>query len=422
MAIPTETYALDFLHELAGDPTRVLSPQEQRTRLQAAEALKQADEVIIRLGGKAGRLGESVVGTGLLEAMLQAMEQTGKAGTLVQISVDGQVAELFAEKLYQKKYWQNICVRTASSSPLEVLSTEVAREGKQILIMDFHGGNDGMPAMTTRKSVARGEATGRVTVLKRLFRVGVRSYAQRGARRRYADFIEDIFALDHGTISSDQAQPAILLSDTEIASYPTIARRYSLRPDALPIVCFFQSIVIAKCYECWDEVMLKLCDYFAGEFPDQQLDFLLACGPDESLPEGLRRGDLQEDFHGFSGVNGNARVIARHTPSLRELAILVSKAMLVLSNDTGPGHIAGALGVPTITAFLPGTIYSKQIWSSSLAHEGVTLEPNPFNYREIEAAVLWGNTRIINCIPSQRLADAAIRRLPEAFRVPSVKR
>lgn len=39
--------------------------------------------------------------------------------------------------------------------------------------------------------------------------------------------------------------------------------------------------------------------------------------------------------------------------SLKELVILLKEARLVVSNDTGPGHIAAALGVPVILIFGP---------------------------------------------------------------------
>ena len=38
---------------------------------------------------------------------------------------------------------------------------------------------------------------------------------------------------------------------------------------------------------------------------------------------------------------------------MRELTALLKKASLVVSNDTGPGHIAAALGVPIVMIFGP---------------------------------------------------------------------
>ncbi len=246
----------------------------------------------------------------------------------------------------------------------------------------------------------------------------MRSYAHRGPERRYADFIEDLFGLPEQSIDGLQAQPRMLLSREDDERYALLAEEFKLNLAAIQVMCFFQSVVIAKCYERWDEVMIMLCDYVAQNFPQKKIDFFIACGPDEEQPEGLRKHDLVEEFHDFTGIANNARFLVYETPSLRDLAILTKHATLVLSNDTGPGHIAGALQIPTIVPYLPGNIYSKQVWSSSLWHHGVTLDPNPFTFRQIEAAILWQRTDIINSIPSEDLGFAVIKSLPLEFQIP----
>ena len=116
---------------------------------------------------------------------------------------------------------------------------------------------------------------------------------------------------------------------------------------------------------------------------------------------------MEEWLGDFHGVEANARVLICSSLSLRDLAILASHATLVLSNDTGPGHIAGAMSIPTVIPFLPGNIYSKKVWSSTLSHYGVTLDPSPYSFSELEAAVIWGKTDIINRIEPQHLCNAA---------------
>jgi ADP-heptose:LPS heptosyltransferase len=250
-----------------------------------------------------------------------------------------------------------------------------------------------------------------VAILGQCFRVGIRSYADRGPERRYADFIETLFALPAGVIDGKQAQPRLHLVNEENARYSQLAQAFGLNLNALPIVCFFQSVVPAKCYERWDEVLQLLCEQLAFHMPGQKVDFILICGPDEDLPEGIRKADIEEWLSDFHGVEANARVLICSTPSLRDLAILATHAALVLANDTGPGHIAGALGVPTVTPFLPGNIYSKKVWSSTLFHSGITLDPNPYSFAELEAAVIWGKTDIINSIEPQHLCAAACKQL-----------
>lgn len=404
--------SLSFLHEQAVDSKRSLSEQERELLTTIRQALQQADAILMLLGGKAGRLGECVVGTALLDGILLTLSMIGKAGTPLTLLVDEGAAALFDQQVYQEQCWPSITVLPSSLEQAAVLVRQV--QAKHILVLDLHGAHDAMPFVQYEQIEERAEPK-TITTLGHLFRVGVRSYALRGPVRRYADFCEALFSLPAWTLNGQYVQPRILLSSAEEARYPLLARTFDLDAQALQITCFFQSVVPAKCYCRWDEVLMLLCEYFAQHFPGKKLDFVLACGPDATVPEGIRKKDLETDFQDFTGVEQNARVLVYFTPSLRDLAILTRHAACVLSNDTGPGHIAGALAVPTITPYLPGNIYSKQVWASSLWHHGVTLEPNPFSFREIEAAILWDRTGIIDSIPPATLLDAILHSLPDEF-------
>src|SRR5260370_22394148 len=103
------------------------------------ELFRQTDAVIIHLGGKAGRLGECVVATGLLEATLQALRAKGKAGTPVSIIVDAGAIELFDEQLYQQRYWPHIRVLSSAQHTPETLTRQAP--GYHVLTLDFHGGH-----------------------------------------------------------------------------------------------------------------------------------------------------------------------------------------------------------------------------------------------------------------------------------------
>jgi hypothetical protein len=397
-----ETYSLSFLSDLAQDKQHPLSIIEQTAFEAVARAFREANVLIVRLGGKAGRLGESVIGTGLLEGILQALIYAGKVGMPLSIVVDETVRPLFNERLYQEAFWQQITLAD-QEEPAQ------PQAGQHVLIFDLHGAHDDMPFLH-REDLVRAE--GSITTLAHLFRVGVRSYAQRGPQRRYADFVETLLGLPANAIDGSLAQPRIRLGAKDEARYPVLAEQYQLDQDALPIICFFQSVVIAKCYWRWDEVMAQFCQYMAQHFPQQKICFLIVCGPDQLHPDGLRQADFSEEFGTFSGTNHNAVVRIGSPASLRDLAILARHSALAFSDDTGPGHIAGAVQVPTITPYLPGTIYSRAIWSSTLWHRGVTLEPNPFSYQQIEAAILWNRTAIIDSIPPELLVAEAIKSLP----------
>ena len=177
-------------------------------------------------------------------------------------------------------------------------------------------------------------------------------------------FSKTSLGLPEGTIDDLKAQPRIRPNSSDEARYPDLARAYGLTDDATRIFCFFQSVVAAKCYENWDNVMTVICEHWARAHPSQRLEFFIACGPDDDQP--VRCADLAAYFADFTGVEGNARVLVATTPSLRDLAILLSHASLCLSNDTGPGHLAGALHIPTITPYLPGDIYPMRVWASTL--------------------------------------------------------
>lgn len=397
-----EQYRLDFLQERAENRRLIFSQAELTTLAMIQQSFREAEEIVVRLGGKAGRLGECVVGSGLLEATLQALRVTHKTGLPVRIIVDDGAAELFEERMYQQRYWPQISIAstTFDDNALPRDLTEDIRKAR-VLALDFHGGHDDMPYVERL-----GGEQSHITQLSHLFRVGVRSYAQRGPERRYADFIEDLLSLPNGSIKGELAQPRLYLAPEDKERYSQLAEAFGLDEHATQVVCFFQSVVLAKCYELWDEVMQLFCEELAREQPGRRIDFLVACGPDSDMPTGFKRADMEDWFRDFTGADGNARVLIGTTPSLHDLAILLSRANLTLSNDTGPGHIAGALAVPTVTVFLPGNLYSRRVWASSLWHRGVTLDPHPYSFRQLEAAVLWGKTDIIDSIPPEQVFEA----------------
>src|SRR5437879_4304368 len=109
------TFALSFLHDLALDKQRALSLTEQAICDTARQAFERADAIIVRIGGKAGRLGECVVASGLLEGTLHALKYVGKVGTPVSIFVDEAAGPLFDERSYQEIYWSQIAIHLISS-------------------------------------------------------------------------------------------------------------------------------------------------------------------------------------------------------------------------------------------------------------------------------------------------------------------
>ena len=404
-----QTIDLSFLAERGLDANRPFTEDERQHLARAQAALYGAESVVVRIGGQAGRLGESIVATALLEGVLQALRYAGKAGIPIAIIVDEGVGELFEAGAYQQAYWPEISVRTAPITQLvdadDLRASAVSiTPARPALLLDLHGAHDGMPRLQEYDAAP---------ALLHLMRVGIRHYSRHGPLRRYAGFIEDLFTLPRDSLDGELVQPAIRLLPEDHARYLALAQTFGLHDSAIRIICFFQSVVIAKCYGRWDEVVRRLADEVAGRWPGRRLEFLVACGPDEQQPEGLRRADLAAEYADFRAGWDNARVSVQYTPSLRDLAVLLSHAHLALANDTGPGHLAGALGVHTIVPFLPGGVYAQEVWSSTLYHHGVTLEPNPFTRREIESAVINDRTDIINSIEPAQLVDTAMKCLSE---------
>jgi hypothetical protein len=248
-----------------------------------------------------------------------------------------------------------------------------------------------------------------VTTLANLHRVALRGYAARGPQRRYVDFFEEVFLLPHGSLDGASVQPRIYVPEADSARYAHVARTFGLETNAFLVACFFQSVVAAKCYERWDETIRLIARQIARHFPGRRVNFFVACGPDGAQP--VHQEDLAAIFGAFTGSRHNARVIVATTPSLLDLAVILQHATLALSNDTGPGHLSGALGIPTITPFLPGAVYSRQVWASTPWHHGVTIDPSPYSYSAITAEIFAGRTEIINTIPPERLAAIAIASL-----------
>lgn len=84
-----------------------------------------------------------------------------------------------------------------------------------------------------------------------------------------------------------------------------------------------------------------------------------------------------------------------HPPDLRSLASLLAQAALFIGNDSGPGHIAAAVGTPTLTLFGPT---DPRLWAPR----------GPFSQ------VLQAPARDIAAIPTPAAIDAALAILHRA--------
>lgn len=405
----TQHYDMTFMDALALDANRVLSECERRILDRARASLDTADAVVVHIGGKSGRLGEAIIGTAFVEGILHTLAAIGKAHTPLAIIVDSAIVELMPVSEYHGRYWPEIEIIAAAPGEVDRMSAASYADvsARNILALDFHGEHDGMSSLTIEQTPAGGQ----ITALAGLNRVALRGYAARGPEQRYAAFFRDLFRLPEESLSSDDVQPRMYITASDAARYPHLARDFGLDTGVALIVCFFQSVVAAKCYERWDEVMALIAEEMGRMLPGWRATFFVACGPDGSQP--VHEEDLAAILGGFTGYQHNARVIVASTPSLLDLAVILRHAALALSNDTGPGHLAGALAIPTVTPYLPGALYSRQVWASTLWHTGITIDPSPYSFEDLKAAIFASRTDIINTIPPEQLAAAAIQRLQE---------
>jgi hypothetical protein len=143
----TQRYELAFVDELAQDASRILTPSEARILRLARHALEAADAVVIHFGGRAGRLGEAIVGTAFLERTLRTLAAVGKQHTPLTVIVDDSIAELMLVSEYRMRYWPQIAVTVAAPDEVDrmCLASFADPTARNILALDFHAEHDGAP-------------------------------------------------------------------------------------------------------------------------------------------------------------------------------------------------------------------------------------------------------------------------------------
>jgi len=145
-----QRYELAFMDEFAQDASRILTSSEARILGLAHAALDAADAVVIHFGGRAGRLGEAIIGTAFLEGVLRTLAATGKQHTPLTVIIDDSIAELMSVAQYRARYWPEIAIIVAA--PSEVGRVGLANfadpSARNILALDFHAEHDGPPYLT----------------------------------------------------------------------------------------------------------------------------------------------------------------------------------------------------------------------------------------------------------------------------------
>jgi ADP-heptose:LPS heptosyltransferase/O-antigen/teichoic acid export membrane protein len=118
------------------------------------------------------------------------------------------------------------------------------------------------------------------------------------------------------------------------ADWPALARRLRVDRELQFAVISPGASLEAKRWpvERWLDVMSWL--------RKRNLEIVLQSGPDDA--------DIADQLHALDGRK--ATLVAGKT-AVAESVTLISHATLFLGNDSGPGHVAGSLGVPTLVIF-----------------------------------------------------------------------
>ena len=142
-----QRYELAFMDEFAQDASRILTSSEARILGLAHAALDAADAVVIHFGGRAGRLGEAIIGTAFLEGVLRTLAATGKQHTPLTVIIDDSIAELMPMAEYRRRYWPEITVIVAAPGGVDQmgLASFADLTARDILALDFHAEHDGAP-------------------------------------------------------------------------------------------------------------------------------------------------------------------------------------------------------------------------------------------------------------------------------------
>lgn len=134
--------------------------------------------------------------------------------------------------------------------------------------------------------------------------------------------------------------PEIVATRAQIAAALELLGRHGVQPDAGPLVIMNAGATNSRA-KCWPE------EHFA-----QLADFLLTSLATRVLFIGSQ-DERQIAQHVISLMKSEAGLNFAGLTDLSSLIGLLSFASVVISNDTGPAHVAAALGRPTLTIFGP---------------------------------------------------------------------
>jgi heptosyltransferase-2 len=140
--------------------------------------------------------------------------------------------------------------------------------------------------------------------------------------------------------TSDAPVPSLTASGAQIAAAEALLRRHGLNPGERPLVALNAGATNSRA-KCWPEDRFAaLADRLVTELGAAVI--LIGAGAERVNAEGV-----------ISRMRRTGAVNLAGETSIAELVGVLARCDLLVSNDTGPAHIAAALGRPTLAIFGP---------------------------------------------------------------------
>ncbi len=324
---------------------------------EARQALEKADRVYVVLGGP---IGDAVISTAYFSGIQEALAHLGK-NTPITLVVSNEQGDLFSGFASG-----NVTVlKTPQNGVERAWSLSESLGDRNPLILGFDDYNGQSPTITSGEQMAGKN----VTTITNLLASAIELYNnETDDTRRFSHYVEELFLLPKDSIDPDKAKPKIILPQNKDQLYEAFTTRTGIDRGKPQLAVVVEASMPGKRYsmEHWASVLSQI----SQQHPQQQFNIIF--NPQSQTP-GYTRTAI-EDALRQAGVLDKAHLVSG---SLLELAVLLERQDVVLSNDTGLAHVAGALenGPPVVTLFLP-KVFTPKFWVSSKKQIPVTLPPD----------------------------------------------
>lgn len=159
----------------------------------------------------------------------------------------------------------------------------------------------------------------------------------------YLDLVKECerACLERETVTAAEATPSLQASAAQTAAAARLLGKYNVASDARPLVALNAGATNSRAKRWPEERFAALADRMVEEMGAR---VILIGAPSERenaarVIAGMRGGDDAINLAGETDI--------------AELIGLLARCDLVVTNDTGPAHVAAALGTPTLTVFGP---------------------------------------------------------------------